>query len=396
MKREHTCRFFVLLMLAGMLGVAQARTIPAQQTIAGLGTISFPTSTQSADAQTAFVRGMLLLHLFEYEDAAKAFAQAEQIDPGFAMAYWGEAMTHNHGIWNQLDAKAGRAALAKLGATPQARAAKAATAREKAYLAAVEILYDDKGDKKQRDAHYSDAMQELAKNYPHDNNAQLFAALALMGRSEGVRDVPVYLRAGAIAKASFRVNPQNPGAAHYWIHSMDDPGHAAGALEAARALSKIAPDAGHAQHMTSHIFMALGMWDDVVAANENAMRVVDAHALAAGRPQIECGHYDYWLEYAYFQQGRYDAAENALQACRDSGQKALALADAHPDAQGAYIVSGKKATRDRYGQWLQGMLLNMRTTAVIESGNWNGPAVKMRVDTSGLGAQQAWNAFVDG
>ncbi|MEO8742386.1 MAG: tetratricopeptide repeat protein [Lysobacteraceae bacterium] len=396
MKREYMHWIFMLTMLAGMLGVAQARTIPAQQTITGLGSISFPTSTKSADAQTAFARGMLLLHLFEYDDAAKAFAQAEQTDPGFAMAYWGEAMTHNHGIWNQLDAKAGRAALAKLAATPQTRAAKAATAREKAYLAAVEILYDDKGDKKQRDASYSDAMQQLAKNNPHDNNAQLFAALALMGRSEGVRDVPVYLRAGVIAKASFRVNPQNPGAAHYWIHSMDDPEHAAGALEAARALSKIAPDAGHAQHMTSHIFMALGMWDDVAAANENAMRVVDAHAHAEGQPLIECGHYDYWLEYTYFQQGRYAAAENTLQACRDSGQQALAVADAHPEATGSYVVSGKKLSRDKYAQRLQGMLIDMRTTAVIESGDWNGMAVKMPLDTTGLGTERAWNVFADG
>ena len=94
-------------------------------------------------------------------------------------------------------------------------------------------------------------------------------------RSEGVRDVPTYLKAAAIAKAVFVRNPEHPGAAHYWIHGMDDPQHAAGALEAARALSKIAPDAGHAQHMCSHIFMALGMWDDVVRANIAAMRVVN-------------------------------------------------------------------------------------------------------------------------
>ena len=102
------------------------------------------------------------------------------------MAYWGEAMTHNHGIWNQLDAGAGRAALAKLAATPQARAARAPTAREKAYLGAVEILYEDKDDKKQRDARYSDAMQRLAKKFPHDNDAQLFAALCGCDAASGV------------------------------------------------------------------------------------------------------------------------------------------------------------------------------------------------------------------
>ncbi|MDE2150145.1 MAG: hypothetical protein KGJ55_10045, partial [Gammaproteobacteria bacterium] len=254
---------------------ADAGKAPVTQSIPGLGALSFATSTGSAAAQNAFVRGVLLLHLFEYPDAADAFRQAEKLDPGFAMAYWGEAMTYNHGIWNELDVEAGRAVLDKLAATPAARAAKAPTGREKAYLAAVEILYSGTGSKRQRDARYADAMARLARDDPQDNNAQLFYALALMGRSEGVRDVPTYLRAGAIAERSFRHNPRNPGAAHYWIHAMDDPAHAAGALEAARALSSIAPDAGHAQHMTSHIFMALGMWDDVVEANQNAMRVVN-------------------------------------------------------------------------------------------------------------------------
>ena len=118
------------------------------------------------------------------------------------------------------------------------------------------------------------------RDYPDDNQAQLFHALALEGRSEGVRNVPDYLRAAEIAKRIFAKNPQNPGAAHYWIHGMDDPEHADGAIEAARALSKIAPDAGHAQHMTSHIFIALGLWDDLVKANEEAARVVYAHARA--------------------------------------------------------------------------------------------------------------------
>lgn len=305
-------------------------------------------------------------------------------------------MTYNHGIWNQLDAKAGNAALVKLAPTPEARAAKAPTAREKAYLAAVEILYSGQGTKVQRDARYSDAMQALAKDYPKDNNAQLFYALSLMGRSEGVRDVPVYLRAGAIAERSFRVNPQNPGATHYWIHAMDEPEHAAGALEAARALSKIAPDAGHAQHMTSHIFMALGMWDDLVEANENAMRVVLARDKARGKPQVECGHYQYWLAYGYYQQGRYRAGDAATQACQASGERALAWFDKQAGKHDATAAAKPEMTHVQYAQQLQSMLVNMRATSVIESGDWNGPAVRMKIDTTGLQAQAGSSQFTDG
>src|SRR5471032_815839 len=63
--------------------------------IDGLGSVSFPTSGQAA-AQPAFIRGVLLLHSFEYTPAAEAFRQAEAIDANFALAFWGEAMTYNH------------------------------------------------------------------------------------------------------------------------------------------------------------------------------------------------------------------------------------------------------------------------------------------------------------
>ena len=370
---------------------SQVRAAEPMRSIEGLGTISFPTSTRSVAAQTAFLRGALLLHLFEYPDAAKAFRQAQQLDPDFAMAYWGEAMTYNHGIWNQLDADAGRTALGRLGSTPAARAAKAPTPREKAYLAAVEILYSGSDTKPLRDAHYDEAMERLAKDYPGDNNAQLFHALALMGRSEGVRDIPAYLRAGAISERIFHLNPQDPGAAHYWIHAMDDPAHAAGALEPARALSKISPDAGHAQHMTSHIFMALGMWDDVAKANEVAVHVVNTQAKAEGRPLSECDHYPQWLEYAYYQQGRFRDADRVLKACQQSIKPAMAWADEH-----AKQLAERHSTPAMFGHMQNESLMQMRAIAVVESGDGNGFAAHTVVDTTGMGPYAGWNDFIDG
>ncbi len=368
--------------LAWMPAPAQGSAATPPQAIAELGSLTFPASTKSTAAQTAFIRGSLLLHLFEYDDAAKAFRQAEQLDPGFAMAYWGEAMTYNHGVWNQVDAKAGSAALARLAATAAQRQAKAPTAREKAYLAAVEILYDGQGSKAQRDARYEQAMAQLAHDFPADNQAQLFHALALLGRSEGVRDVPTYLQAAAISERIFRKNPQNPGAAHYWIHGMDDPAHATGALEAARALARIAPGAGHAQHMTSHIFMALGMWDDVEQANRNAMRVVDAQRLVQGKPLVACFHYDEWLEYTYFQQGRNADGLKLLQQCDATGRAALA------SMQGPQAA----AFADRFAA----SLTQMRAMAVIESQDWNGAATALAIAVPPDSPIRAWNAFASG
>ncbi len=355
--------FLFVLLLPVSAGLLQAQTIP------GLGKATFPTSTHSVAAQSDFIRGLLLLHLFEYHDAAKSFVDAEKADPGFAMAYWGEAMTFNHGVWNQVDVKAGQAALAKFGATAEERARRIADPRERAYMSAVEILYSGKGDKRERDARHAAAMKQLAEAYPKDDEAQLFYAVALLGASEGVRDVPAYLKAAEIAKTVFVRNSQHPGAAHYWIHGMDDPQHAAGALEAARALSKIAPDAGHAQHMCSHIFMALGLWDDVVQANIAAMSVVNRQAAAEGKPPKRCGHYNYWLEYGYLEQGRIGEAEKVVAGCRaeaaESGMAAQTRGTVDPDD--AHV----------------GSFAVMRSRYIIDSGRWNSEVVGWNVDLGG-------------
>ncbi|MGE0552673.1 MAG: hypothetical protein AB7R55_04530 [Gemmatimonadales bacterium] len=261
---------------------------------AQLGSLEFPNSG-SAAAQPAFLRGVLLLHSFEYERAAQAFREAQRIDPGFALAYWGEALTHTHPIWNQQDVPAARAALGRLGATPAARAAKAPTERERGYLAAIEVLYGD-GPKERRDTLYQRELERLAAKHPEDLEARAFDALARMGLSQGTRNVPTYVRAGAIALDVLRANPEHPGAAHYVIHAFDDPVHAPLGLPAARAYSRIAPDAPHAQHMTTHIFLALGMWADVVAQNT----VAAGPDSARWRP----GHYTSWLAYGLLQQGR--------------------------------------------------------------------------------------------
>jgi len=347
----------VLLFAAGVTALA------AMESVEGLGALDFPTSTQSAAAQTAFVRGMLLLHVYEYPRAEKAFQQAEKLDPDFAMAYWGEAMTATHPIWNQDNPAAGRAALAKLGATPEARAAKATTPREKAWLGAVEALFGP-GSLAERDKAFLAAMEAIARQWPQDDEAQLFLAQALLGVTRGDRNTANYLRAAEICKAVLARNPQHPGAAHYWIHGMDDPEHAAGALPAARVLAKIAPDAGHAQHMVSHIFVALGMWDDVVAANEHSVALTDAQARAANKPPTGCGHYPEWLQYAYYQQGRLRDAGKLLDVCLHAAPVALAWLQAHPGEQ----INMQK-TPDGLKRYLDISRVIMRGTTLVETAN---------------------------
>jgi tetratricopeptide (TPR) repeat protein len=295
------------------------------------------------------------------------------------MAYWGEAMTATHPIWNQDNPAAGRAALAKLGATPEARAAKATTPREKAWLGAVEALFGP-GTVAERDRAFLAAMEAIAKASPQDDEAQLFLAQALLGVTRGDRNTANYLRAAEICKAVLARNPQHPGAAHYWIHGMDDPAHAAGALPAARVLAKIAPDAGHAQHMVSHIFVALGMWDDVVAANEHSVALTDAQARAENKPPLGCGHYSEWLQYAYYQQGRLHDAGKRLDDCMHNAPVVLAWLQAHPGEQ----INMQK-TPDGLKRYLDISRVSMRGTMLVET-------AKVRAANRNIANAQAMNA----
>jgi len=346
-----------------------------------LGVISFANSGSPA-AQADFLTGLAQLHNFQYPQAAEAFQRAESLDPGFAMAYWGEAMTYNHAVWQQQDLAAARAALAKLGATAESRAAKAETPREKAYLHAVEILFGE-GDKYDRDRRYALAMEQLHASYPNDVDATCFYALALLGTSHAGRDVPTYMRAAALMEEAFEQNPRHPGAAHYLIHSVDDSVHAPLGLRAARAYSKIAPDSPHAQHMTSHIFLALGMWDDVVAANEATMRIVDRARQARNKaaPPIGCAHPITWLAYGYLQQGRFADARRLVENCGEE------MRNRSETATGADLLD--------YDNTSAGSFSAMRTRYLIDSGDWSGSVNGLKVKVAGVVVAEFSRDFAD-
>ena len=367
---------FRIVFLLAVVGFLSTLPLRAQSSV---GDVSFANSGAPA-AQKDFLRGLAQLHNFEYEDAAAAFRRAEEIDPSFAMAYWGEAMTFNHAIWEEQNRHAARNALQKLAPTPEERLAKAKTEREKDYLRAVEILYGE-GEKYDRDARYADFMRGLHEKYPADIDATCFYALALLGTAHNGRDVPTYMRAAALLEDVFYAHPEHPGAAHYLIHSFDDPTHAILGLRAARAYSKIAPEAPHAQHMTSHIFLALGMWDDVVSANETATGIINTKRVAAGKPPQLCGHYNLWLEYGFLQQGRFADAMRILSGCRGQAEEQSAAAHNH----GAVDADNTAA----------GSFTQMRAHYLIETQNWSGEVASWKLPSGASAWTQLMFEYTD-
>src|SRR4051812_44596540 len=282
-----------------------------------LGTVSFPNSG-SAAAQRPFLRGLALLHSFEYDDARSAFREAEQADAGFAMAYWGEALTFAQLLWGLDYADSARTALARLGPTRDARISRARTERERRYGAAVEALFDTTS-VESRIRGYVAGLRAVAAAHPNDLEARALLAVSLLMEEGGSAEQEKARTEESIALAQsvFAKAPQHPGGAHYLIHAADNPRYAAKGLAAARAYAKIAPDAEHALHMPSHIFVQVGAWDDVVSSNERAWAASRAWVKSHGMPNTELSfHTLWWLQYGYLQQGRFGAAKALIDTVR--------------------------------------------------------------------------------
>src|SRR3954470_7769009 len=327
MFRNHS---LVVALLVAALSGAHAFAQAPKKTVE-LGSINFPTSAKPA-AQAPFLTGVKGLYNFEFDIAADAFREAQKADPGFALAYWGEAMSYNHPLWAQQDLPAARKALEKLAPTAAARAAKAPVGKERDLVESAEVLFGA-GDKLARDIAYADSLKKMHAKYAGDDEIACLYALALLGTGRpGVSNTRNAMQAAAISQEIFQRNPKHPGAAHYIIHSFDDPDHAILSLTAARAYSKIAPSAAHALHMPSHIFVQLGMWDDVIASNtvayKAAVDLAEAKNLPRGREDF---HTLSWLQYGYLQEGKFAEA----QKCVDQA-KAVADKDSAPNIRDGY------------------------------------------------------------
>jgi pentatricopeptide repeat protein len=232
-----------------------------------------------------------------------------------------------------------------LADTPEDRLALAKTTLEKDLLQAVEILYTE-GDKKEQDVAYKDHMEKLHNKYPDNHEVSAFYALSLLGASKSRTEDDNYEIGAKIVQGIISENPEHPGALHYLIHSYDDPDHATLALDAANRYAQVAPDAEHALHMPSHIFVALGMWDEVIKSN---IASYDASVVRMKEKKMDNDARGYhafkWLMYGYLQKGNFEKAKemvyNMKQYCEE---KPSSKARAH------YIM--------------------MKADYLTESGNW--------------------------
>ena len=279
-----------------------------------LGSVHFETSCRG-DLAVSFNHAVAMLHSFQYEDTRAGFSKIAEQDPQCAMAYWGIAMSHYHGLWENGDTAAGRAAVTK--AKEIAAANTKTTPRESAYIDALAEVYREDG--KDSYAHgqaFEQKMAALQAAYPQDDEAAVFHALTLaITAPKTDKTFANQRKCGEILEPIFARQPHHPGIAHYIIHCYDNPVLAEQGLNAARMYAKIAPASAHANHMPSHIFTRVGSWDESIASNLRSAEIATAAESTSknGEARDQRLHALDYLEYAYLQSGRVQKARSVVE-----------------------------------------------------------------------------------
>src|SRR5438477_5326488 len=286
--------------------VAQAHAAHAEQ----LGRVRFTTSSDVA-ARSGVEHGVAYLHSCWYEKAAEAFTAAAAADSSCAMAFWGQAMSLLHPLWTPPSTADARVAIVAI----DRGLAAAKSTRERDYLGAIRAYYADydRTDPGTRLGRYAAALDTVRRRNPSDREAAIFYALALIAVGQANATDTTFTdqkRADSILEPLYRLEPEHPGLAHYLIHTNDVPQLARHGLPAARRYAAIAPDVPHAQHMPSHIFTRLGLWDDAIASNTRSAAAARVYEVERGLTAMwdQRTHALDYLTYAYLQQGRNTAA----------------------------------------------------------------------------------------
>jgi len=274
------------------------------------GDVAFETSC-GENSKKDFNLAISLLHSFEYDEAEKAFAKIIDTNPSCAMAWWGVAMSNIHPLWTpptQAELEKGAKSIAI------AQSVTNKSKRESEYIEALAHFFKDwdKTDHISRSRDFEKAMEKIHSDYPKDIEAAIFYALSLDGAADPTDKLFTrQKKAGAILTALYPDQPFHPGVIHYIIHSYDYPELASIALPAARKYASIAPSSAHAQHMPSHIFTRLGLWDECIQSNIVSTSSAKCYAENTGIK----GHWDEelhgldYLVYSYLQKGANKAAK---------------------------------------------------------------------------------------
>src|ERR1022692_305519 len=252
----------------------------AYELFSNLGSLHHPIATVNANAQKFFDQGLTLVYAFNFQEAARSFRHASQLDPRAAMTYWGTALASgpNYNLPNighdreQSAYEAIQKAKALVAEGPE---------NERGYIDALAARFTSAPnfDSEKLDRAYATAMGNWSSSHPDDPDAKTLYAASLMdlhpkqlwtndGRPN--EDTPKIV---AVLEGVLERWPDHIGANHYYVHAMEASPFPERALPSARRLETLVPAAGHLIHMAAHIFARTGDYSGAVRSTLAAAKI---------------------------------------------------------------------------------------------------------------------------
>ncbi|MGB5665017.1 tetratricopeptide repeat protein, partial [Eudoraea sp.] len=293
-----------------------------------LGNLSFTITTTNEMAQTFFNQGLKLTYAFNHAEAHRSFMEASRLDPNSAMTYWGQAYALGPNINDPLPPDERKEkyneALAKAK-----KLASAASPKEQALINALTSRYttDFTKDVAELNMAYMEAMTEVVRQFPEDSNIQTLYAASVMNTvpwnywDKDGNPSPNITEAKAALEKAMEINPDNPGAHHYYIHMVELPTPDL-AVPSADKLASLMPAAGHIVHMPSHIYIRVGRYLDAVTTNQAAI-LADEDYISQCYSQglYPLGYYPHNIHFLWSASSLLGASEIAIDAAKKTAEK---------------------------------------------------------------------------
>ncbi|MGV3719634.1 MAG: redoxin family protein [Actinomycetota bacterium] len=322
--------------------------------VEGIGTVAFPVTTRSTNAQKYFNQGINRWFGFNFPEAEASFKEAARLDPQCAMAHWGVALSL--GMNYNMDFDPSRLPEATAAAQKASELAGRASARERALIQALAIRHAPGTEMaKQLDAYHT-AMSRVFLEYPEDVNvAVLYAASGM-----DLRPWKLWTTAGAPEPGTMEVlltledamrrDPNHIGVNHYYIHATEASPFPERALKCTGRLAAQAPSSGHLVHMPSHTYLRVGDYRGSIQANVRAAEVDAAYYAEKGTPTAYGGYYIHNLDFIVASMLFEGRAKESVQAARELSTVAAKWT---PDFASLFCGSGSSimTVYARFGMW---------------------------------------------
>jgi tetratricopeptide (TPR) repeat protein len=354
-----------LAALSGCAAPQPAPEIPAYgafgspQLFDGMGPHTRQVTTSSPEAQAYFNQGLNWLYAFNHDEAVRAFTRAAELDPDCAMAWWGISYAQGPN-YNDPVMPPGRNAAAWAALQEALSTLDNETPAERALVQALAQRYADPApeDRKRLDIAFASAMSKVWAHYPDDSDVGTFYAESLMVQHPWKLytsdEQPARKETDTIVTVLEQVlamDPTNPGANHLYIHAVEPGYDKQRGVAAADRLSDLVPTSGHLQHMPSHIYVQVGMWERSIEQNAKAMECDDAYRVMSPEQVMQHGymtHNSHMLAFSAMMIGReQEAMEAARQMWEDRPHESLQQIAPFFDPWMCSIYDVQK----RFGRW---------------------------------------------